>query len=121
PFFPKILMGQILLLAGNREGTITSELIIQKGGDDGSLVLKYRDTVIAAANDRKALEEARSFFSDFQAEPRQEELLSKLKEGTQQIREEQDKLAELRDKIEDELEIIALRKVFPGKCGLCPF
>jgi len=48
------------------------------------------------------------------------DLLNELQETMKEVKEKQDKLLEISIKIVSELEILGMKRAFPGSCRLCP-
>lgn len=119
--FAGTLMGHILLLADGNPGVNPSEMTIGPTGEDGRLGLSCKGVVVATAKTAAELKPAHELLIRIAEECVRTQVWSTLVQGCQHVRRKQARLAGLHGEILDELEILSLRKSFPGTCRLCSF
>lgn len=118
---PKTLMGHILLVANNDAGISSTEITVRRTGRDGRPALIFREISLAVSKEASALKTAHVVFLRVCSDFEQHQSWPLLRDGAVKIMAEQQTLRELYTQIESELDILILRKAFPGRCNLCPF
>lgn len=87
-----------------------SSIVEQQGKRDGEELLLGESTRLAAGQDIAGLKERLSKLMEDMKEWAEVKELAKL----------YGQMAETKDKIEEEIEVLSLRRAFPGHCRLCP-
>lgn len=119
--FQRLLMGQALLMAEGHLGIPSNELVVHPSGTEGNSALMYRASILAIATRPAPLEKDREAFVDIQSQIQLLPLWVGLREGISKIRQGQPRLRDLYEQIQNEIDLLTLKRAFPGKCKLCPF
>ena len=113
----KWLFGSVLRLANGESDT---GLNIVKSLGHTELRCNFDGTVITEVED---LEDAKALLEHLAGvlkEGQKLDLLNELQETMKEVKERQDELLEISNKLISELKILGMKRAFPGTCPLCP-